>query len=253
MKLNLNSSSISEPAGVLNYFTQSPILRQIGHRRLARLLNPFAEDLKAARLVLPEPDPQNDDYFADLANALSIADRLPARLRQTLLTIELAASPENEMPLWRVINRRLPGVSVSQDCALDCALDLWFLAPDEFSQFVPPALHLAATQQSEGGSFSEGGSPPASTIQPFNVSTGLEETEDQTYDRLSRLAPGEYDRARQAEATRLGIRKETLDTEVARRRPLSDDAQGRAVHLPAVEPWPEPVNLALVLDEVSAR
>src|SRR6266446_6971048 len=78
-------------------------------------------------------------------------------------------------------------------------------------------------------------------------------TDSETYERLARLSPGEYDRARQAEATRLGIRKETLDTEVARRRPLSDDAQGRAVHLPAVEPWPEPVNGAEVLDQVSAR
>src|SRR5260221_646445 len=137
MKPNLNPSNISEPAGALNYFTQSPILRQIGHRRLAKLLNPFDEVLKAASLVLPVPDPQNDDYFADLANALSIADRLPGRLRQTLLTIEPAASPENDKPLWCAIGRRIPGVSVSHDCALDRALDLWFLAPEEFSQFVP--------------------------------------------------------------------------------------------------------------------
>src|SRR5258708_17012686 len=138
MKPNLNPSTNSEPAGVLNYFTQSPILRQIGHRRLARLLKPFDEDLKAASLVLPEPDPQNDDYFADLANALSIAERLPARLRLTLLTIELAASPENEMPLWRAIGRRIPGVSVSHDCALDRALDIWFLAPAQVTPFISP-------------------------------------------------------------------------------------------------------------------
>src|SRR5438477_12837796 len=79
------------------------------------------------------------------------------------------------------------------------------------------------------------------------------ETDDQPYHRLARLSPGEYDRARQPEATRLGIRKETLDTEVAKRRPLSDDAQGRAVHLPPVEPWLEPVDGAQLLDEVSAR
>src|SRR6266852_3771253 len=153
MKPNLNPSTISEPAGVLIYFTQSPILRQIGHRRLARLLNPFDEDLKAAGLVLAEPDPQDDDYFADLANALSIAERLPGRLRQTLLTIELAASPENEMPLWRAINRRIPGVSVSHDCALDRALELWFLAPDEFSQFISP-------KSDEGGFISPAPSLP---------------------------------------------------------------------------------------------
>ena len=292
MKPDVNPATLSEPSGFLNYFTQTPILRQIGHRRLAMLLNPFDQDLKAGGLVLPEPDRQDDDYFADLANALSIAERLPGRLRQTLLTIELAASPENEMPLWRAIHRRIPGVSVSQDCPLDRALELWFLAPEEFTAFqtnleevqppmntdehefgvghvdgdfsprlepssasfirVDPCPHVApkslvAPEPSGGGD--EGGS----VVERLSDSSPPNETDDQTYDRLARLSPGEYDRARQPEAARLGIRKETLDTEVARRRPLSDDAQGRAVHLPAVEPWPEPVNGAEVLDQVSAR
>jgi hypothetical protein len=79
------------------------------------------------------------------------------------------------------------------------------------------------------------------------------ESDEAAFTRLARLSPGEYDRARQSEAARLGIRKETLDSEVAKRRPLSDAAQGRAVHLPAVEPWPEPVDGAQLLDEVSAR
>ncbi len=270
MKPNLSPSTISGPAGVLNYFTQTPILRRIGHRRLAKLLSPFAEELKAATCTLPAPDPQNDDYFADLACALAITGRLPGRLLQTLQTIELAASAENEMPLWRAIGRRIPGVSVAQDCALDRALELWFAAPDEFSQFILPKS-LVAPERSGGGDESgfiiRAPSLPAEERArgeeathirvdscPFVVSSPPPyETDDQTYERLARLSPGEYDRARQPEATRLGIRKETLDNEVARRRPLSDDAQGRAVHLPAVEPWPEPVDGAEVLDQVSAR
>ena len=78
-------------------------------------------------------------------------------------------------------------------------------------------------------------------------------TDSETYERLARLSPGEYDRERQAESERLGIRKETLDEEVARRRPFNDEGKGRAVHLPTVEPWPVPVIGAEVLDEVSAR
>src|SRR5882724_7618425 len=62
-------------------------------------------------------------------------------------------------------------------------------------------------------------------------------TDSETYERLARLSPGQYDRARQAEATRLGIRLETLDAEVARCRPdVSYDAQARAVKLQSVEP-----------------
>jgi len=41
-------------------------------------------------------------------------------------------------------------------------------------------------------------------------------SDEQTLDRLARLTPLQYDRARQAEATRLGIRLETLDSEVAK-------------------------------------
>src|SRR5438270_2410143 len=44
---------------------------------------------------------------ADLACFLSISGRLPGRLRQTLQTIELAASPENNQSLWSAIRRRL--------------------------------------------------------------------------------------------------------------------------------------------------
>jgi len=52
----------------------------------------------------------------------------------------------------------------------------------------------------------------------------------------------------------LGIRLETLDAEVAKSRTELDyDDQARAVKLPPVEPWPEPVDGAEVLDQVSAR
>src|SRR6266699_6479653 len=122
----------------LKYFTQTPILRQIGHRRLAKLLSAFDNDLKGSKLVLPEPDLKNDDYFAGLANVLLLPQSLPKDLRNALFSIEEAASPENEKRLWIAIGKRIPGVSVSQDCALDRALDLWFLAPDEIAQFGPP-------------------------------------------------------------------------------------------------------------------
>ena len=39
----------------LKYFTQSSILRQIGHRRLATLLAPFRDELIIRNLTLPEP------------------------------------------------------------------------------------------------------------------------------------------------------------------------------------------------------
>src|SRR5437867_9995887 len=177
----------------LKYFTQSSILRQIGHRRLAILLGPFRDELILRNLTLPVPDPKSDDYFADLANALSATESLPHSLRKALFTIEAAASPENNARLWAAIKRRIPCVSVSTDCPLDRALELWFAAPDELSKFLPevePRIHThehgllkqvdAVISPNSEPPISNGISvnpcpsvvtAPTSTPQPFNAST----------------------------------------------------------------------------------
>src|SRR5206468_8954157 len=67
---------------------------------------------------------------------------------------------------------------------------------------------------------------------------------------LAQLSPAQYDRVRQDTAQRLGIRMETLDNEVARRRAV---VQARAVKLPLTEPWPESVDGSEVLHQVAAR
>lgn len=79
------------------------------------------------------------------------------------------------------------------------------------------------------------------------------ETDAEAFDRLAKLSPADYDRCRKAEAERLGIRPQTLDDEVAARRPKAKDdkAQGAAVVLPDVDPWPDPVSGAEVLNEVA--
>src|SRR5207244_11916747 len=97
----------------------------------------FAPDLKAINFVLPELD--SDDYFPDLANALSFTESLPKSLRTVLLTLENAASPANNEQLRSALQRRIPHVSLSENCAPHRALDLWFCAPDEFSAFLPPS------------------------------------------------------------------------------------------------------------------
>ena len=72
-----------------------------------------------------------------------------------------------------------------------------------------------------------------------------------SFERLALLGPAEYDRCRRAEAKRLHLRIETLDTEVAKcRAELDLQAQANAVQLPAIELWPEPVDGPEVLDQV---
>jgi Protein of unknown function (DUF3631)/Bifunctional DNA primase/polymerase, N-terminal/Primase C terminal 2 (PriCT-2) len=73
-----------------------------------------------------------------------------------------------------------------------------------------------------------------------------------TFTRLAKLSPVEYDRARIAEAEKLGVRLGTLDDEVDKYRLSSDGAatSGRALSFAAPEPWAEPVDSASLLDAI---
>lgn len=82
-----------------------------------------------------------------------------------------------------------------------------------------------------------------------------DENAAQTIARLAGLPPLDYDRCRQAEAERLGVRVGTLDSEVARLRPQSDtgaDTAGAAVLFEQPEPWPHAVNGGELLDVIAA-
>jgi hypothetical protein len=76
-------------------------------------------------------------------------------------------------------------------------------------------------------------------------------------ERLARLSPLDYDRARKDAGRRLGIsRLSLLDSLVkAKRAELGldgdDDKQGEAIEFPAPEPWPEPIAGAALLDEIA--
>ena len=90
------------------------------------------------------------------------------------------------------------------------------------------------------------------------------ETEDRTPDgnrpeavinKLAQLDPVEYDRCRKDVAKTLGIRVETLDCEVEKRRPgLGEglNGPGSPLDLHAPKPWPKPVDGAALLDELVA-
>ena len=80
------------------------------------------------------------------------------------------------------------------------------------------------------------------------------ETDEEKLHRLAALSPIEFDRAADKEAEAMGVNVGTLRAEVGKRRPKgSDAAQGFAVELPDVEPWPDPVDGAEVVSAVAAR
>jgi hypothetical protein len=76
--------------------------------------------------------------------------------------------------------------------------------------------------------------------------------------RLAALSRIEYDRQRRPVAEVLGIRVETLDDEVKQARKAADPAQGaadfaqgKAVVVREVEPWPDRVDGAALFDDIS--
>jgi putative DNA primase/helicase len=78
------------------------------------------------------------------------------------------------------------------------------------------------------------------------------EADDERFERLAKLTPAEYDRVLDDEAKRARVRVSTLDDEVTRRRPKSNETlQGGALVLESPEPWPEAVNGADALSETS--
>ena len=85
---------------------------------------------------------------------------------------------------------------------------------------------------------------------------GGSSADDETLSRLAAMSPLEYERKREAEAERLGCRASVLDSLVKAKRPSkpgNDTLQGQAVTLSNIEPWPEAVNGAEVLDWIVER
>ena len=94
----------------------------------------------------------------------------------------------------------------------------------------------------------------AEVLRQIKAAASPTETDEEKLHRLAALSPIEFDRAADKEASAMGVNVGTLRAEVAKRRgKASDNAQGSAVELPDVEPWPDPVDGAEVLSAVATR
>ena len=83
--------------------------------------------------------------------------------------------------------------------------------------------------------------------------TDAELVDREKIQELANLPPLEYDRVREIEAERLGVRTGTLDKAVAaKRRSKSGDIQGEALELQEAEPWPKPIEGSELLTELSS-
>jgi hypothetical protein len=71
--------------------------------------------------------------------------------------------------------------------------------------------------------------------------------------RLAKLKTLDYERERKEAAKRSNVRPSILDRLIAKRHEFDDDGkQGRTLSLREPEPWPDPINGAVLLGELSA-
>jgi putative DNA primase/helicase len=81
--------------------------------------------------------------------------------------------------------------------------------------------------------------------------------DDEAIARLAAMSVLDYERVRKDEADKLNVRATILDRLVEAQRlllsPREDSLQGKLVKLAEVEPWPEPVNGAELLDATAER
>jgi hypothetical protein len=96
---------------------------------------------------------------------------------------------------------------------------------------------------------------PETVMAAIEAAESLEpqpETREETVERLAAMRPLEYEQVRDAEAKRLKARVGILDEEVKKARGQTGaDVSDGSDFLIDPEPWPEPVNLAGLLDEIS--
>jgi putative DNA primase/helicase len=100
--------------------------------------------------------------------------------------------------------------------------------------------------------------PPAAAISEEEFKRRTKAVEDEaTVHNLAALSHLEYDKVRHSEAGKLGVRVGALDAQVEKARASSpfptggQKLQGQELIFPTVEPWPDPVVGAEVLDQIS--
>jgi putative DNA primase/helicase len=70
--------------------------------------------------------------------------------------------------------------------------------------------------------------------------------------QLAKLSPLEYDQQRNAIAKKFNLRLETLDREVEKARRSAAQTSGKDIIFEELDPWPEPVDGAKILNEIVA-
>jgi hypothetical protein len=226
----------------ITLFSKPDILQFIGAHRLDLFLQKFVSDLSSANLTLPTADAERPESFAELAKALQYQP-LPARLQETLLIIEQAALPEKADELAAAFNRHLPNVHLpASSPQLVRALELWLWSPDTIHEIAAErlAIHDSPFAPNEASPIPNHicADSPHSNDQdlPLSISHSPPAVSLSSSDApSSALCPPSLPETPPS----IGSAKEGP--------PLPLGHPG--LHLPPVEPWPEPVDGKELLDQ----
>jgi hypothetical protein len=198
------------------------------------------------------------DPHTDFPDSVRLAEAIRLWLHpptsQTLSTpIEPPEQRSPSPPLETVGERRPCQTAVAQELAPSSKSTLTS-SNDAATPFSTNSLTVTLTKPPASGP-PQARRPLATQIEPDHIAAPSDTLSDEDeFLRLATLSTAEYDRVRLREAIRLRLRVKTLDTEVAHcRAQLTTDAEANAIKLPVLELWPEPVNGAETLHEVSSR
>ena len=210
-------------------------------------LRPAAEAIRQARpdarmvIIGTATDPDTARAAAEAAGAAAVLPQIPPRHQPE----PDAAGPAG----WSDLRRWLD--AEGQDGAATIRAQIAAQLTDAEA---PPAKPARAKRRQPAAPGDATG--PASDPTPAAAEDAAEDADLAEVQRLAALSLIDYDREREAASKSLRIRTSTLDAMVRtardERNVATGPAGGRAIDLYDPEPWPHPVQLADLLDEMHA-
>ena len=117
--------------------------------------------------------------------------------------------------------------------------------------YLPRTITAACGQQQAVATGSRQTADPAIPSEP-DTQPDNDAADTESIARLAALPPLDYERCREIEARRMGVRIAVLDDQVKKKRGTADEAPGRGVVLHDPEPWLEPVRTEALLDGLAS-
>jgi len=183
----------------------------------------------------PEPPVKSEPAPAPAVQPPADAGPLPSDLELKAALSRLAA---DDYSLWLKVGMAL------KDWDAQKGLELWETWSKTSAKYEAGAC--TKKWESFSGTNSEG-----QTVTARSVLALARQADEDLAERLARLDPATYDRVRDEEARRAGLRTSVLDSLVNAKRDIADTAKEPEPIPPDPQPWQEPVDGVQLLDSIT--